>query len=34
METYMEFLVKVWIATRWMMLKVIIDLDANCNFVT
>ena len=34
METHVEFLVKVQIATRWMMLKVMIDLGANRNFVT
>ncbi len=34
METYVEFLVKVWTATGWTTLKVIIDLGANHNFVT
>ena len=34
METHMEFPVKVQIATGWMTLKVMIDLGANCNFVT
>ena len=33
-ETYVEFLVKVRTATGWMMLKVMINLGANCNFVT
>ena len=30
----MEFPVKVWMTTGWMMLKVMIDLGANRNFVT
>ena len=30
----MEFPVKVWMATGWMTLKVMIDLGANRNFVT
>ena len=34
METYVEFPVKVWMATGWMMLKVMINLRANRNFVT
>ena len=34
METHMEFPVKVWIANRWMTLKVMIDSGANHNFVT
>ena len=33
-ETYVEFPVKVQTATGWMMLKVMIDLGANRNFVT
>ena len=33
-ETHVEFPVKVRTATRWMMLKVMIDLGANRNFVT
>ena len=33
-ETYVEFPVKVWIATRLMTLKVIIDSGANHNFLT
>ena len=33
-ETHVEFLVKVQMATGWMMLKVMIDLEANRNFVT
>ena len=33
-ETYVGFLVKVRIATGWMMLKVMINSGANDNFVT
>ena len=33
-ETYVEFPVKVRIATGWMTLKVMIDSGANHNFVT
>ena len=33
-ETYVEFPVKVQTATGWMTLKVMIDSDANHNFVT
>ena len=33
-ETHVELPVKVWIATGWMMLKVMINLGANHNFVT
>ena len=33
-ETYVEFPVKVQIATGWTTLKVMIDLGANRNFVT
>ena len=33
-ETYMEFPVEVWTTTGWTTLKVMIDLGANCNFVT
>ena len=33
-ETYVEFLVKVRMATGWTMLKVMINSGANCNFVT
>ena len=33
-EIHVEFLVKVWMATGWMMLEVMIDLGANHNFVT
>ena len=33
-ETHVEFPVKVRTATGWTMLKVMIDLSANCNFVT
>ena len=33
-ETYVEFPVKVWIATRWTTLKVMINSGANHNFVT
>ena len=33
-ETHVEFPVKVRMATGWMMLKVMIDLGANRNFVT
>ena len=34
METYVEFPVKVQMATGWMTLKVMINLGANRNFVT
>ena len=34
METHVEFPVKVWIATGWTTLKVMIDSGANRNFVT
>ena len=33
-ETHVEFPVKVWMATRWMTLKVMINSGANRNFVT
>ena len=33
-ETHVEFPVKVRMATGWMTLKVMIDLEANRNFVT
>ena len=33
-ETYVEFPVKVQMTTGWTMLKVMIDLGANHNFVT